>query len=131
MPANTRITFLAATLADVADPDAPAGSPEAYGDTRQQTASILKKIEKQLAAEGLALADVVKINVFLVGDPRLDGKMDFAGMDAAYGQFFGSARQPNKPVRTALQVAGLPMAGALVQIDVTAARVAAASASQK
>lgn len=131
VPANTRITFFAATSADVADPDAPPGSHAAYGDTHQQTVSILRKMEKLLATEGLTLADVVKVNVFLAGDPRLDGKMDFDGMDAAYGQFFGSASQPNKPVRTALQVVALPMAGSLVQIDVTAAKVAAAPASQK
>jgi enamine deaminase RidA (YjgF/YER057c/UK114 family) len=130
VPANTRITFFAATSADVADPDAPTGSHASYGDTHQQTASILKKMEKLLATEGLTLADVVKVNVFLAGDPKLDGKMDFDGMDAAYCQFFGSASQPNKPVRTALQVVALPMAGSLVQIDVTAAKVAAAPVSR-
>ena len=125
VPASTPITFFAGTLADVANPDAPKGSYEAYGDTNTQTTSVLKKIEKLLAAEGLALSDVVKVNVFMVGDPKLDGKMDFAGLNAAYGQFFGSAAQPNKPVRTALQVAALPMPGGLVEIEVTAAKVPA------
>ena len=124
VPANTRLTFISGTLADVANPDAPKGSFESYGDTQTQTTSILKKIEKLLAAEGMTLADVVKANVFMVGDPKLDGKMDFNGLNAAYGQFFGSASQPNKAVRTALQVAALPMPGGLVEIEVTAARVA-------
>ena len=123
VPADTRLTFISGTLADVANPDAPKGSIESYGNTQTQTASVLKKIEKLLAAEGMALADVVKVNVFLVGDPKLDGKMDFAGLNAAYSQFFGSAGQPNKPVRTALQVAALPMPGGLVEIEVTAAKV--------
>jgi enamine deaminase RidA (YjgF/YER057c/UK114 family) len=123
VPARAQITFFAGTLADVANPDAPKGSYEAYGDTNTQTTSILKKLEKLLAAEGLTLADVVKVNVFLVGDPKLDGKMDFAGLNAAYGQFFGSASQPNKPVRTALQVAALPMPGGLLEIEATAAKV--------
>lgn len=122
-PFDSRLVFVSGTLADVADPAAPKGSREAYGDTQTQTASILKKAEKLLQAEGLTLADVVKVNVFLVGDPKLDGKMDFAGLNAAYGQFFGSAAQPNKPVRTALQVAGLPMPGGLVEIEMTAAKV--------
>lgn len=123
VPANTRITFFAGTLADVSKPDAPKGSIEAYGDTNTQTFSVLTKIEKLLANEGLALGDVVKVNVFLAGDPKLDGKMDFAGLNAAYSQFFGSNAQPNKPVRTALQVAALPMPGGLVEIEVTAAKV--------
>jgi enamine deaminase RidA (YjgF/YER057c/UK114 family) len=131
VPANTRITYFAGTLADVSNPDAPKGSIEAYGNTNTQTTSILKKIEKLLAAEGYTLGDVVKVNVFLVGDPKLDGKMDFAGLNAAYGQFFGSATQPNKPVRTALQVAALPMPGGLLEIEVTAAKVAAPATAAK
>lgn len=125
VPANSRLVFVSGTLAEVAHPDAPKGSIEAYGNTQTQTTSILQKIEKLLAAEGLGLADVVKVNVFMVGDPKLDGKMDFAGLNAAYGQFFGSSAQPNKPVRTALQVAGLPMPGGLIEIEATAARVMA------
>jgi len=123
VPANTKITFVSGTLAEVADPTAEKGSIKAYGDTQTQTASILKTIEKRLAADGMTLADVVKVNVFLVGDPKLGGKMDFAGLNAAYGEFFGSASQPNKPVRTALQVMALPMAGALLEIEATAAKV--------
>ena len=131
VPANTPITFFAGTLADVSDPAAPKGSYEAYGNTQTQTTSVLKKIEALLAAEGLALGDVVKVNVFMVGDPKLDGKMDFAGLNAAYSQFFGSAAQPNKPVRTALQVAALPMPGGLVEIEVTAAKVVTPAPARK
>ena len=122
VPAGSTLVFFSGNLADVANPDAPKGTVEAYGDTRTQATSILKKFEKLLANEGLALGDVVKVNVFLVGDAKLDGKMDFAGLNAAYGQFFGTAAQPNKPVRTAVQVAGLPMPGGLIEIEMTAAR---------
>ena len=66
VPADARFTYVSGTLADVANADAPKGSIESYGDTQTQTASILKKIEKLLAAEGMTLADVVKVNVFLV-----------------------------------------------------------------
>ena len=125
VPANTPITFFAGTLADVSDPAAPKGSYEAYGNTQTQTTSVLKKIEALLASEGLTMGDVVKVNVFLVGDPKLDGKMDFTGLNASFSQFFGTAAQPNKPVRTALQVAALPMPGGLVEIEMTAAKVAA------
>jgi enamine deaminase RidA (YjgF/YER057c/UK114 family) len=125
VPSASRIVFFSGNLADVANPAAPKGSIEAYGNTTTQVTSILKKFEKLLAAEGLTLGDVVKVNVFMVGDPELGGKMDFAGLNAAYSQYFGSAAQPNKPVRTALQVAALPMPGGLVEIEMTAAKAPA------
>jgi enamine deaminase RidA (YjgF/YER057c/UK114 family) len=122
VPAASRIVFFSGNLADVANPAAAKGSIEAYGNTTTQVTSIMKKFEKLLAAEGLSMADVVKVNVFMVGDPELGGKMDFAGLNAAYSQYFGTAAQPNKPVRTALQVAALPMPGGLVEIEMTAAK---------
>lgn len=131
VPANSRLTFVSGNLADVANPEAPKGSIEAYGDTQTQTVSIIKKIETLLAADGMTLGDVVKVNVFMVGDPKLDGKMDFAGLNAAYSQYFGSTAQPNKPVRTALQVAALPMPGGLVEIEMTAAKAVPLPAPKK
>lgn len=123
IPPGAHIAYIAGTLADVANPDAPKGSFEAYGNTATQTTSILKKIEKLLAAEGFTMGDVVKVSVFLVGDPKLENKMDFMGMNGAYGAFFGSAAQPNKAARTTIMVPALPMPGGLVEIDVVAARV--------
>lgn len=125
VPAGSRIVFLSGNLADVADPAAAKGSIEAYGNTTTQVISIMKKFEKLLAAEGMTLGDVVKVNVFMVGDPKTGGKMDFAGLNAGYSQYFGTAAQPNKPVRTALQVAALPMPGGLVEIEMTAAKAPA------
>lgn len=93
------------------------------GDTKTQTLSVLRRLEAALANEGLGFGDVVSLRVFLVGDPKLDNKLDFAGLNAAYGQFFGTAAQPAKPARTALQVVALPLPGALVEIDLIAARI--------
>lgn len=125
VPAGSELVFFSGTLADVANPDAPKGTVDAYGDTKTQALSILLKFEKLLANEGLTMSDVIKVNVFMVGDSRLDGKMDFAGLNAAYGKFFGTSAQPNKPVRTTVQVAALPMPGGLIEIELTAARAAA------
>lgn len=124
VPAGSGIVFLSGTLADVADPAARAGSIERYGDTATQTLSVLGKITRELEAAGLTMADVVKMNVFLVGDPRKGGAMDFDGLMQAYRQHFGTTAQPNLPARTTVQVAGLPMPGALVEIEVIAARAA-------
>jgi enamine deaminase RidA (YjgF/YER057c/UK114 family) len=93
------------------------------GDTQAQTQSVLNRLKAALANEGLTFADVVSLRVFLVGDPKLDNKLDFKGLNASFSQFFGTAEQPNKPARTALQVAALPQPGALVEIDLIAARL--------
>ena len=68
------------------------------------------------------MSDVVKMTIFMAGDPAKDNKMDFAGMMNGYKQFFGTADQPNKPSRSAVQVAALAAPGALVEIEVVAAK---------
>ena len=123
VPANAEFVFLSGTLADVAKPDAPAGSIERLGDTETQAASVLAKLAKELEASGLTFADVVKMNVFMVGDPAKGGIMDFEGLMKAYTRHFGAASQGKLPTRTTVQVAGLPLPGALVEIEVIAARV--------
>jgi enamine deaminase RidA (YjgF/YER057c/UK114 family) len=109
----------------VPDPVKPAsqGSPAVYApDTRTQSENVFRKIENILKEQGLGMGDVVMMHVYLVGDPAMGGKMDFAGMMAAYTQHFGSAGQPNKPARSTVQVASLVAPGALVEIEVIAVR---------
>jgi enamine deaminase RidA (YjgF/YER057c/UK114 family) len=102
--------------------DRAAGTPADYGDTKTQAASALGKIEAILKEQGLGMGDVVKMTVFLVGDPKNENKMDFAGLNASYTQFFGTKEQPNKPARSAVQVAGLASVGPLVEIEVIAVK---------
>ena len=123
VPANAETIYFSGVLPEVADAAAPKGTPAAYGSTETQTLSVLRRLQAALAAEGLNFGDVVSLRVFLVGDPKLDNKLDFNGLNTAFGQFFGTAAQPAKPARTALQVAALPLPGALVEIDLVAARV--------
>ena len=122
VPAGAETVYFSGVLPDVADAAAPKGTPAAYGNTQAQTHSVLRKLQAALAAEGLAFGDVAQLRVFLVGDPQLDNKLDFNGLNAALGQYFGTAAQPGKPARTAVQVAALPAPGALVEIDVVAVR---------
>jgi enamine deaminase RidA (YjgF/YER057c/UK114 family) len=114
--------FLSGALAPVINKDAPKGSVAAYGDTETQTVGALNAIKGTLARLGLSMGDVVKMTIFLVGDPAKDNKMDFAGMMAGYKQFFATAEQPSKPSRSAFQVAALAAPGALVEIEVVAAK---------
>ncbi|WP_177431622.1 RidA family protein [Pseudomonas huaxiensis] len=122
VPASAQLTFVSGTLPDVADPKAPKGSIQAYGNTETQTLSVLNKLRTALQSQGLDLGDIVQLRVFLVGDPDKGGTLDFAGLQAAYTKFFATAEQPNKPTRTALQVVALPLPGALVEIEAVAAK---------
>jgi enamine deaminase RidA (YjgF/YER057c/UK114 family) len=90
------------------------------GDTETQTIHTLDAIKAALAGQHLSLGDVVLMHVYLAGDPSQGGKMDFAGFMKAYSQYFGTKDQPNKPARSAMQVAALALPGALVEIEVTA-----------
>jgi enamine deaminase RidA (YjgF/YER057c/UK114 family) len=106
--------YLSGTL----DPDV--SKPPAK-DTKAQTVGALQSIQRALAAQKLTLGDVVMMHVYLAADPAA-GKMDFAGFMGGYTQFFGTKEQPNKPARSAMQVAALAAPGALVEIEVIAVK---------
>ena len=99
------------------------GVPSAIpGGTEAQTTDVLTKLGAVLKAQGYGFADVVNAKVYLVGDPALGGKMDFAGMNTAFKKVFGPADEPNRPSRVTVQVAGLAAPGAMVEIELTAAK---------
>jgi len=100
-------------------PDAlPSG--EFGGDTEAQAENVFGKIAASLKEAGAGEADVVAMTVYLAA-PTPGGNMDFDGMMRAYGRHYGSDAQPNRPVRSTVQVAGLVRPGILVEIEVTAA----------
>jgi enamine deaminase RidA (YjgF/YER057c/UK114 family) len=113
--------FLSGAVPPVVNKDAPKGSVEAYGDMETQATNSLTLIKGTLERLGLTMGDVVKMTVFMVADPK-DNKLDFAGLMTGYKKFFGTAEQPNKPARSAFQVAALVAPGALVEIEVIAAK---------
>lgn len=122
VPAGKTTVYVSGAVPTVIDEKADKNSVAAYGDTRMQTESVLKAIEKTLKELDLTMGDVFKMQVFLVGDPAKGGKMDFAGFMEGYTKFFGTEQQPNLPARSAMQVAGLVNPGFLVEIEVTAVR---------
>lgn len=124
LPPGSRIVYVSGTVPGVADPAAPPGSVQRYGDTAAQTRSVLRTIETRLRAHGLTLGDVVMMRVFLVAPPGAEA-MDFAGMMTGYREFFGTAAQPHVPARSTMEVAGLVDPGWLVEIEVTAAKAPA------
>jgi len=121
LPPNATIHFISGQVPPVVNKDADPNALAAFGDTRTQTTGVLQKIRDILQGMGLGMGDVVKMQVFLVGDPAHGGRADVAGFMAGYTQFFGGA-QPNLPARAVMQVAALSNPGWLVEIEVVAAR---------
>lgn len=79
---------------------------------REQTEAVLSDINACLKAAGSSMEKALKCNVYLA---RLE---DYAAMNEVYLGKFGS----EPPVRTTVAVAGIPLDGALVEIEVIAHR---------
>ena len=127
VPAGSDMLYLSGQLASTVDPAKASASAASltmadYGDTKTQTVSTLTKIKGILAAQGYAMSDIIKMTVFVAGDPKLGGKMDFAGMNDGFKMFFGTADNPNTVARSTIQVAALAGPNFLVEIEVTAAK---------
>lgn len=124
--AGATTLYLSGQLASPIDPSKktpPAQLTMAdLGDTKTQTVSVLNKIKAILAEHGFAMGDIVKLTVFVAGDPALNGKMDFAGMNEGFKQFFGTPANPGTVTRSTVQVAALAGPPYLVEIEATAAK---------
>jgi enamine deaminase RidA (YjgF/YER057c/UK114 family) len=93
---------------------------ERYGDTKSQGIGILKEIEKQLKDQGLTLADIAYLRVYVAKDAEKDDKFDFNGWFEAYAQFFNTPTNPVKPARSTVGVAGLVNPDWLIEIEAVA-----------
>lgn len=123
VPAGTTLIYHSGQVPSPEDTEAEKGSRKYYGDTYTQSMSVFKKFEASLTDIGLDFGDAVKLTVFLVGDPEMEGKMDFGGFMKAYTQYFGTEEQPNLPARSAIQIAGLAGGpGMLVEIEMVLAK---------
>jgi len=120
VPAGKEVVYLSGAGPDIVDKSAKPDSVAAFGDTKAQAANTLAKIEATLKGLHLQMKDVVKMTVFLAGDPAKEGKIDFAGFMAAYTQYFGGKEHPDLPARSTVKVAGLVNPGWLIEIEVIA-----------
>jgi enamine deaminase RidA (YjgF/YER057c/UK114 family) len=75
VPENATTYYISGQVPPVVGKDADPSSPQAYGDTKTQTVGVLNKIKGILEGFGLGMADVVKMQVFLVHDAH--APMDF------------------------------------------------------
>ena len=131
VPAGYDTLYVSGMTPPVIDPAAPKGAKASFGDTKTQATGVFQRLEDELKAHGFSFSDVVQMRVYMVGDPDMGGKMDFAGMMAAYTTKFGTADQPNKPARVTSQVASLVGPGQLVEIEVQAAKPHVAAKAKK
>lgn len=126
VPAGSETLYLSGMLAspvDAAKAKPPASlTMDDFGDTKTQTISIFTKMKAALAARGYAMSDVVKLTVFVAADPKMAGRMDFAGFNEGFKAFFGTAGNPNTVARSTVQVAALAGPNFLIEIEAIAAK---------
>lgn len=91
-----------------------------WGDMKQQTVNTFERFQQTLEEQGWSMSDIVQVRAFAVAGE--DG-LDFAGFNEGYAQFFGTAENPNKPVRSFVEIADLVVEGWLVEIEIRAARM--------
>lgn len=92
-----------------------------WGDMEQQTVDTFNKFKESLESQGWSMSDIVQVRAFAVAGPF--GELDFAGFNRGYSQFFGTEENPQKPVRSFVQIAGLVVDGWLIEIEIRAARM--------
>lgn len=94
---------------------------EDLGDTKTQTISTLSKIKELLEANGYKMTDLVKLTLFVAPDPKT-GRLDFAGANAGFQQFFNTAENPTTVARSTVEVKGLVGPYFLIEIEAIAAK---------
>jgi enamine deaminase RidA (YjgF/YER057c/UK114 family) len=117
IPAGKAFVWTSGTTPSPANPQAPAGSRERFGDTKTQAASILKNIATQLEQRGLTMKDVVYVRAYLVADPAKGNKIDIDGWNQAYNEVFNTAANPTKTARSTVGVSALVNADWLIEIE--------------
>jgi len=127
VPAGSDTLYLSGQLPSPIDPTktwADVKSFEDLGDTKAQTISTMNNIKKILESQGYALSDLVKLSLFIAADPKL-GKMDFAGANAGFREFFKSPMNPETVARSTFEVAALVGPYFLIEIEAIAAKAPA------
>jgi enamine deaminase RidA (YjgF/YER057c/UK114 family) len=121
VPAGHSLVFVSGNTPTPAKPDAAQYSPEYWGDTEAQSRAAFEKIDAALKEMRLTMADVVKVQVFLVA-PAGQTMADSAGFAKAFTKYFGAYSQNKLPARTVVTIAALGRPGMLVEIEVAAVR---------
>ncbi|MGM0632285.1 MAG: Rid family hydrolase [Pseudomonadota bacterium] len=114
VPANAEIMYLSGAGASRQEDGT-------WGDMEQQTIDTFNGFRDKLEAEGWSMSDIIQVRAFGVADEH--GVLDFDGFNRAYRQFFGTEENPQKPVRSFVEIEDLVVDGWLIEIEIRAARV--------
>jgi enamine deaminase RidA (YjgF/YER057c/UK114 family) len=115
VPPGYTLYFVSGALPTPVTPPAN-GQPANWGDSTQQTQTVLNNLKASMAKAGLTFGDVVKATAFMGPD------LDFQAMNKVWQTEFGTAAQPNKPARAAFHVQALAAPGAQLEIEFIAAK---------
>lgn len=115
VPPGYTTFYISGALPTAVTPAANGQSAD-FGDTTQQTRSVLDNLKAVMDKMGVGFGDVVAAHVFL------DPKADFMAMNKVWATEFGTTAQPNKPARAAMRVNALVLPGALLEIEFIAAK---------
>jgi enamine deaminase RidA (YjgF/YER057c/UK114 family) len=115
VPPGYTLYFVSGALPTPVAPPAN-GQPANWGDSTQQTQSVLNNLKASMGKAGLTFGDVVKATAFMGPD------LDFMAMNKVWQTEFGTTAQPNKPARAAFHVQALAAPGAQLEIEFIAAK---------
>lgn len=113
--------WTAGTTSPMLKPDAPATSPERFGDMKTQATGLLKRLQENLANVGLTFGDVIYLRAFVGPDTLRGGKFDYDGWNAAYSEFFNTAANPHKPARTTVTTPTYGAPGMMLEVELLCA----------
>jgi enamine deaminase RidA (YjgF/YER057c/UK114 family) len=116
---NTALYWTQGTTAPVLDASVPPSDARHRGDMPTQARNTLVALQKNLASVGLSFKDVVYLRAFL--GPDRNGKFDYDGWNAAYGEFFNNTSNPHKPARTTVTTPTFGASSTLIEIEIIAA----------
>ena len=119
IPEGKKMLWTSGATGGVADSSAVAGTRERFGDTKTQALNILANFQKTLTEKGLSMKDVLMLRVYLAPD-KSTGKHDYQGWYDAYAQYFGTAANSAKPIRSTIGIAGLANTDKFIEIELVA-----------
>jgi enamine deaminase RidA (YjgF/YER057c/UK114 family) len=96
-------------------PSGGVAGPNAPADTKGQALQTLARLKDNLATAGLSIDDVGFARAYLA--PAADGKIDYAGWEAAWQETFGSRA---RPARSTVGVPFLGSPSTLVEVEFVA-----------
>lgn len=122
VPSTARWLFVSGQVPPYLHSEFDIEDKAAYGDMETQTRGVLLRVQQKLKNAGFELADIVKMNAFLVAEQVHGNRPDLEGFGRAYREFFGTTKQPILHARTRIEVVRLMNPAWLVEIEVVAAK---------